>query len=167
MCSLEVVVYRMGLFAVGVVVILAASVDKGRTADAGLTREMARTVLDAALVGAEKLGVAMNIVILDAKDARKVFFRMDGAPVDRIAAAESRAKTARRGASSLSGKNGIEVFGFATEADGRVVYGGGEQLRDSGGRVIGAIGVSGGTVAQNVAVAGAGAKALAAAMRQE
>ena len=55
---------------------------------------------------------------------------------------------------------GQELYGIETTNGGLVVFGGGELLKNKDGVIIGAIGVSGGSVAEDTNVAKAGVEAL-------
>ncbi len=90
---------------------------------------------------------------------------MDGAFLGSIDISAKKAKTARffnmstAKLGSVSGP-GQELYGIETTNNGLVVFGGGELLRNKAGVIIGAIGVSGGSVAEDTNVANAGAEAL-------
>ena len=131
-----------------------------------LTLEEAQTILAAALHKAKSTGIPMNIALVDAGGNLKIFAREDGAFLGSIDIAKKKAITARffnmptseLGATAQPGK---ELFGIEATNDGLVIFGGGELLvRD--GVIIGAIGVSGGSVMEDTAVAKAGAAALQA-----
>lgn len=129
-----------------------------------LTLAEAQKVLDAALVKAKAQGVPMNIAIVDAGGNLKAFVRQDGAFIGSIDISTKKAVTARYfnmptstlGAASQPGQ---ELFGIEATNGGLVIFGGGELLiRDN--VIVGAIGVSGGSVAEDTNVAKAGAAAL-------
>ena len=128
-----------------------------------LTLAQAQEVLKAALVKAEAQGVPMNIAVVDAGGNLKAFAREDGAFLGSIDVATKKARTARffnmstaqLGAASQPGK---ELYGIEVTNDGLVIFGGGELLKD--GVIVGAIGVSGGSVAEDTNVAKAGAAAF-------
>ena len=129
-----------------------------------LTLAEAQKVLDAALVKAKAQGVPMNIAIVDAGGNLKAFVRQDGAFIGSIDVSTKKAVTARYfnmptstlGAASQPGQ---ELFGIEATNGGLVIFGGGELLiRDN--VIVGAIGVSGGSVAEDTNVAKAGAAAL-------
>ena len=130
-----------------------------------ITLAQAQKVMNAALAFAEKQGVPMNIAIVDAGGNLKDFCRMDGAFLGSIDISAKKAKTARyfnmstAQLGSVSGP-GQELYGIETTNNGLVVFGGGELLRNKAGVIIGAIGVSGGSVAEDTNVAKAGAEAL-------
>ena len=127
-------------------------------------------VLSAAEAKATEIGVPMNIAILDNGANLKAFLRMDGALIGSIDIALKKAKTSA-------------VFGMNTEAVGEfckpggsspgleqtngglVVFAGGIPLRDPEGNLLGAVGVSGGAVAQDFEVAQAAASALSATQK--
>lgn len=130
-----------------------------------LTAALAQRIIQAATKHAKSLEVTVNIAVLDAGAHLKAFRRMDGAVLGAIDLAIRKAKTAvlfeidseavweyaRPGApaADLHLSNGI-LAPFA----------GGIPLRSAAGELLGAIGVSGGAVAQDRAVAEAGAAVL-------
>lgn len=130
-----------------------------------ITLAQAQKVMAGALAFAQKQGVPMNIAIVDAGGNLKEFCRMDGAFLGSIDISAKKAKTARffnmstSQLGSVSGP-GQELYGIETTNNGLVVFGGGELLRNKDGVIIGAIGVSGGTVAEDTNVANAGVEAL-------
>lgn len=131
-----------------------------------LTLAQAEKIMAGALAFAKKQGVPMNIAVVDAGGNIKAFCRMDGAFLGSIDIAAKKAKTARyfnmstKELGAVSGP-GQELYGIETTNDGLVVFGGGELLRDKNGVIIGAIGVSGGSVQEDMNVAKAGVEALA------
>lgn len=130
-----------------------------------LTLTQAQRVIDGALAYAIKQGVPMNIAVVDAGGNLKAFCRMDGAFLGSIDISAKKAKTARffnmstKDLGAVSGP-GQELYGIETTNNGLVVFGGGELLRNKAGVIIGAIGVSGGTVEEDTNVARAGVAAL-------
>lgn len=143
---------------------MAADVGKLQLSD-DITLSQAQKVMAGALAFAEKQGVPMNIAIVDAGGNLKDFCRMDGAFLGSIDISAKKAKTARffnmstAQLGAVSGP-GQELYGIETTNNGLVVFGGGELLRNKDGVIIGAIGVSGGSVAEDTNVAKAGAEAL-------
>ncbi|MEE2690619.1 MAG: heme-binding protein [Pseudomonadota bacterium] len=131
-----------------------------------ITQKQADAVLDAARKAAEEIGVPMNIAVLDAGVHLKAFLRMDGALIGSIDIALGKAKTA-----ALFGMNTEAIGEFSKPGGtspgleqtngGLVVFAGGVPIRDANGVVIGAVGVSGGAVAQDFQVASAAAAAAA------
>ena len=127
--------------------------------DAGLA------IVEAARAKAIEIGVPMNIAVVDEGSNLVAFVRMDDAWLGSIDIAQNKAYTAR--AFDLPTKNlaplaqpGESLYGIEASNHGRlIVFAGGIPLL-SGSRVVGAIGVSGGTVEQDQAVAEAGVAAF-------
>ena len=127
--------------------------------------EQAQAVIDAAVLHAKKQGTLMNIAVVDAGGNLKAFARMDGSFLGSIDIAIKKAVTARYfnmstsdlGAAAQVGK---PLFGIEATNNGLVIFGGGELLHDANGVIIGAIGVSGSSVENDVEVAKAGVMGL-------
>lgn len=131
----------------------------------GITLEEAHRVMMAARKKAEDIGVPMNIAVVDEGNNLKAFIRMDGAWLGSIDIAQNKAYTARSFdlETKLLGtlaQPGEPLYGIHASNDLRIIiFAGGIPLqRDT--RVVGAIGVSGGTVEQDQEVAEAGAAAF-------
>ncbi len=130
-----------------------------------LTLAQAQTVMQAAMVKAKEQGVPMNIAIVDAGGNLRAFERMDGAFLGSIDIAIKKAVTARYlnmstsdlGAAAQVGK---PLYGIEVTNNGLIIFGGGELLKNKDGVIIGAIGVSGGSVEEDVNVAKAGVLGL-------
>lgn len=130
-----------------------------------LTLDDARRVIAAAEARADKIGQQENIAVVDEGGNLVAHVRMDGAWLGSIDISINKAWTARAfeiqtkdlGPNAQPGK---QFYGIHTTNHGRVVIfaGGIPLVRD--GRVIGGIGVSGGTGEQDQTVAEAGADAL-------
>jgi uncharacterized protein GlcG (DUF336 family) len=107
----------------------------------------------------------MDIAVVDAGNNLVAFERMDGAWLGSIDIAQGKAYTAR--AFNMATKDlaplcqpGSPLFGIHASNHGRlIIFPGGIPL-ERGGEVVGAIGVSGGAVDQDQAVAEAGAEAF-------
>ena len=131
----------------------------------GVTLTQAQAVVEAARAKAEEIDVPMNIAVVDAGNNLSTFVRMDGAWLGSIDIAQNKAYTAR--AFDMSTKDlaplcqpNQPLFGINASNQGRlIVFAGGIPL-ESGGDVIGAVGVSGGSVEQDHEVAEAGVAAL-------
>ncbi len=131
----------------------------------GISLEQSTAVIEAARQHAEKIGVQMNIAVVDAGNNLIAFARMDGAWLGSIDIAQNKAYTAR--AFDMSTKElaplcqpGKPLFGIHASNNGQlIIFPGGIPLK-SGDQVVGAIGVSGGTVEQDQEVAEAGAGAF-------
>lgn len=130
-----------------------------------ITTQQARAVLEAGEAKAIAIGIAMNIVVLDAGAHLKAFVRMDGALLGSIDVAHRKARTsALFGAPSEAlweyCKPGAPAPGLELSNGGLAPFGGGLPLRSRAGAMIGAVGISGGTVEQDLDVARAAAAAL-------
>ena len=112
-----------------------------------------------------EIGVPVNIAVLDAGAHLKAFSRMDGALLGSIDIALGKARTAALFGMTTEAigefcKPGGTSFGLEQTNGGLVVFAGGVPLVGQGGAVIGAVGVSGGAVAQDREIAVAAAAAL-------
>ncbi len=130
-----------------------------------ITLAQAEKVLDAALVKAKKQGIPMNIAIVDAGGNLKAFARMDGAFLGSIDIAIKKAVTSRKfnmstAALGAAAQPGKPLYGIEVTNDGLAIFGGGELLKNKNGLIIGAIGVSGGSVGEDTNVAKAGVVAV-------
>ncbi|CAL9331765.1 hypothetical protein SUDANB176_00082 [Streptomyces sp. enrichment culture] len=132
-----------------------------------LTQESAVRIATAGQQAAAAAGLAMNIAIVDAGGHLLHFARMDDAWLGSIDLALKKARTAvlfRMPSAALGeiSQPGGPVYGIEHSNDGLISFGGGLPLTDTAGRILGAVGVSGGTVDQDVHVAQACVTALAA-----
>jgi uncharacterized protein GlcG (DUF336 family) len=130
-----------------------------------VTLSAGQTVLEAARAKARQIGVAMNIAVVDEGSNLVAFARMDDAWLGSIDIAQNKAYTARAfdmptiDLAPLAQPGG-PLYGIEASNHGLViVFAGGIPLL-SDGRVVGAIGVSGGAVEQDQAVAEAGVAAF-------
>jgi uncharacterized protein GlcG (DUF336 family) len=124
----------------------------------------AQRVAAAAEARAEEIGHPMNIAVVDAGAHLLAFARMDGAILASIDISTRKAVTAvlmNMSTADLydAAQPGAPLYGIETTNAGLVVFGGG-LLLTRGDDVIGAVGVSGGAVEQDVDVATAAAGAL-------
>ena len=107
---------------------------------------------------ASELGIPYNIAVADAGGGLVAHVRMDGAWLGSVDIAINKAWTARAFDMPTDDlaritQPGEQGFGLNTTNDSRVViFGGGIPVKRDGA-VIGAVGASGGSVAQDVAVA--------------
>ena len=134
---------------------------------ADITASQAQNALDAAVKKARELNTLMDIAIVDAGANLKAFLRMDGAWLGSIDIAIKKAKTARffdmnTGDIGELSQPGGSLYNIEHSNGGLITFPGGIPLRNSQGDVIGGIGVSGSTVANDHAVADAGARAVQA-----
>jgi uncharacterized protein GlcG (DUF336 family) len=127
-----------------------------------VTLEDARRIIAAAEKKAADIRQPMNIAVADGGGNLVAHVRMDGAWLGSIDIAIHKAFTAR--AFDLSTRDlatqsqpGAQFYGIHASNGGRImIFAGGIPLR-RGGKVVGAIGVSGGSGEQDQAVAQAGA----------
>lgn len=130
-----------------------------------VTLEDARRVIAAAEKKAQSIKQPMNIAVADEGGNLIAMVRMDGAWLGSIDIAINKAYTAR--AFDISTKelgelsqSGDQFFGIHVSNHGRImIFAGGVPLKKNG-KVVGAIGVSGGMGKQDHAVAEAGAEAF-------
>lgn len=131
-----------------------------------VTLAAAMEVIAAAQRKAEEMGLRMNVAVVDAGANLTAFVRMDGAWLGSGEVARNKAYTARAfdkptGEIAGEAQPGQAAFGIADSTDHRIaIFPGGLPL-EVGGRVVGAVGVSGGRPDQDLAVAEAGARAFA------
>jgi 3-oxoacyl-[acyl-carrier protein] reductase len=138
---------------------------RGLFAMTTLTDAQASAIVAASRGKAEALDVPVNIAVLDAGGHLKAFSRMDGAVLGSIELAIGKARTAVLFNLESEGvfeycKPGAPAFGLENSNGGLVVFAGGQPLRDAEGRVVGAVGVSGGAVPQDRDIAAAGQAAF-------
>ncbi len=129
------------------------------------TMEQAHKVIAAAVKKAEAQGTLMNIAVVDAGGNLKAFARMDGAYLGSIDISIKKAKSARALNMSTSelgaaAQPGQPLYGIEVTNEGMIIFGGGELLKNKDGLIVGAVGVSGSSVENDVEVAKAGAAAL-------
>src|ERR1700723_1329731 len=127
--------------------------------------ETARKVIAAAEKKAAEIGQPMNIAVADAGGNLVAHVRMDGAWLGSIDISIKKAYTSRafdiatKDLASHS-QSGGQFFGIHASNEGRImIFAGGIPLK-RGGKVVGSIGVSGGSGEQDHAVAEAGAAAF-------
>ncbi len=129
-----------------------------------ITLKEAKTIIEAAEKKAAEIGQPMNIAVADGGGNLIAHVRMDGAWLGSIDIAIKKAYTAR--AFDIATKDlathsqsGGQFFGIHASNDGKImIFAGGIPLKQDG-KVVGAIGVSGGSGEQDHAVAEAGAAA--------
>jgi uncharacterized protein GlcG (DUF336 family) len=130
-----------------------------------ITLAQAQQALRAAIDKAEKMEVMQNIAILDCGGNLVAFARMDNAWIGSIDIAIKKARTARyfdmdtQKIGEMS-QPGEPLYGIEVSNGGLITFGGGMPIKNADGTIIGAIGVSGGTVDQDMDVAKAGIEAL-------
>ena len=126
-----------------------------------LTLEQAEAISAAAKKKAIEIGVPMNIAIVDGGANLKAFHRMDDAWLGSIDIAIKKAKTARyfdmeTGAIGELSQPGQPLYMIEVSNGGLITFPGGVPIKSADGKIVGAIGVSGGSVEQDREVALAG-----------
>jgi len=120
--------------------------------------DAANRAIDAVRREAERIAVGMSIAVVDDGGNLKAFARMDTAELAGVELARDKAYTALANSAATheladQAAPGGPLFGLHALVGGRyVIFGGGIPLR-SKGRIVGAIGVSGGLVEQDIACA--------------
>jgi uncharacterized protein GlcG (DUF336 family) len=123
-----------------------------------ITSHQAQAVIDGAAAKALELGLPVIVAVLDAGTHLKAFRRMDGAVLGSIDVAIRKARTsvlfqANREAVWDYCKPGAPAPGLELSNGGLAPFAGGIPLKARDGSLIGAVGISGGTVAQDFEVA--------------
>jgi uncharacterized protein GlcG (DUF336 family) len=133
---------------------------------ATLTQDQARKALDAAVAKAVEIGSPSSIAIVDAGRNLLAFARMDNALLASIEISQNKAFTAR----SMNMKTGDlgpltqpgqPLYGIETSHSRPIITFGGGQPLVVDGEVVGGVGVAGGLVPQDEAVAAAAVESLA------
>ena len=119
-----------------------------------LTSRQAQAVIDAAAAKAQELGIPVNVAVLDAGARLKAFSRMDGAVLGSIDIAMRKATTAALFESNSEAvweycKPGAPAHYLELTNGGLAPFEGGMPLKSATGELVGAVGVSGGAVAQD------------------
>ena len=130
-----------------------------------ITLEQAEKISNAAKEKASAINVPMNIAVVDEGANLVTFHRMDNAWLGSLDISIKKAKTARffdmnTGEIGKLSQPGGPLFGIEHSNGGLITFPGGVVLKNADGKVIGAIGVSGGSVDQDHEVASAGLGAL-------
>jgi uncharacterized protein GlcG (DUF336 family) len=121
--------------------------------------QRAQSLIQAAAAEARKRGWSMNIAVVDSGANLVAFLRMDGAQLASIAIAQHKARTSakfRRPTRAFEDAVQKSDYKYVLSLDDVVASRGGIPLIE-GGKIIGAIGCSGGTGSQDEAVCSAAA----------
>ena len=134
-----------------------------------ISMDRAQTLIKAAVDEATKRGWAMNVAVVDINGDLIAFGRMDGAQLASISIAQHKARVAaryRRPTKAL--EDAVQKFGFnyILTLDDVIATRGGIPLVE-GGKIVGAIGCSGGTGSQDEATCTAGANLSTSSSRRE
>ncbi len=127
--------------------------------------DKAQLVVKAAVAKAQEIGQPMNIAVVDAGANLTAFARMDGAWLGSVDIAINKAFTAKAFDTSTlelssNSQPGNQFFGIHVSNHARVmIFAGGIPIRENG-QIVGAVGVSGGSGAQDQAVADAAVAAF-------
>ncbi|CAZ98222.1 heme-binding protein [Zobellia galactanivorans] len=130
-----------------------------------ITHDQAHTALLAAKKKAEESKVCVNIAVVDAGANLKAFIRMDESFLGSIDVAIKKAKTARYfnidtgKLGELTQPGGI-IYNIEHSNGGLITFPGGIPIKNQEGQIIGAIGVSGGTIDEDRTIAMAGASSI-------
>jgi glc operon protein GlcG len=127
-----------------------------------ISAEKAQGALQAALAEAKKRNWPLNIAVVDPNGDLVAFERMDGGQLASISISQHKARTAARyRRPTVAFENAVQKFGFnyILSLDDVVASRGGIPLVE-GGKLIGAIGCSGGTGSQDEVVCQAGASTI-------
>lgn len=124
-----------------------------------ISLERAEVAIAATVAEAKKRGWKLNVAVVDSGGNLVAFQRMDGAQLASIQVSEHKARAAagfRRETKAF--ENGIQLnnFNYLLTLDGVIASRGGIPLV-TGGKIVGAIGCSGGTGSQDEAACKAGA----------
>jgi uncharacterized protein GlcG (DUF336 family) len=131
-----------------------------------LTLDLAEKAVQAGRQHAATLGVPVCLVVCDAAGHLKAFARMDRAWLGAIDVALRKAKTSVLFEAETQliwevARPDAQAHGLESSNDGLITFAGGIPLRTAAGELLGAVGVSGGQVAQDYAIAKAAMNALA------
>jgi len=124
-----------------------------------IAMDKAQALIQAAVAEATKRGWALNVAVVDPNGDLIAFGRMDGAALASIPISQHKARVAARYRRPTKAfEDAVQKFGFnyLLTLDDVIASRGGIPLID-GGKIIGAIGCSGGTGAQDEVVCTAGA----------
>lgn len=134
-------------------------------ASTDISHEDALKAILAAKEKAEALDVLVNIAVVDAGANLKAFVRMDDSFLGSIDIAIKKAKTSRYfdinsgDLGKLSQPGGI-IYNIELSNGGLMTFPGGVPIKNENGKIIGAIGVSGGTIEEDHEIASAGAASI-------
>jgi glc operon protein GlcG len=129
---------------------------------APITMDRAQGLVQAAVAEATKRGWAMNVAVVDSGSNLVAFGRMDGAALASIGISEHKARTAARyRRPTVAFENAVQKFGFnyILTLDDVIASRGGIPLIEDG-KLIGAVGCSGGTGSQDEATCTAAANTI-------
>ena len=129
---------------------------------APITLERAQTAIAVVVAEAKKRDWKMNIAVVDSGGNLVAFQRMDGAQLASIQVSEHKARAAviyRRETKAFENAIQLSHYNYALSLDGMIASRGGIPLVE-GGKLIGAIGCSGGAGSQDEVVCKIGAATI-------
>jgi uncharacterized protein GlcG (DUF336 family) len=129
---------------------------------APISVDRAQGLVQAAVAEAKKRNWAMNVAVVDPNGDLIAFARMDGAQLASISISQHKARTAARyRRPTVAFENAVQKFGFnyILTLDDAIASRGGIPLVE-GGKLIGAVGCSGGTGSQDEATCTAAANTI-------
>ncbi|EUC39048.1 hypothetical protein COCCADRAFT_81870 [Bipolaris zeicola 26-R-13] len=135
-----------------------------------ISADQAQTVIKAAVANATALQIPENIAIVDPAGMLVAFHRMDNAYLGSIDISQKKARTAVLFNGLTSGdlyaavQPGAPLYSAENSNGGLIVFGGGLPIYLNG-RLIGGVGVSGGSVEQDLSAAFAGVEGLGASSK--
>lgn len=123
-----------------------------------ITADQSIAILQKAEQLAQSEQILVNIAIVDAGANLKAFLRMDGSYLGSIDVAIKKAKTARyfnapTGDIGKVAQPGGDIYHIEHSNDGLITFPGGVPIKDQQGVIIGAIGISGGSIEQDQHIA--------------
>ena len=130
-----------------------------------ITLEQAEKAIAAAKAKAKEINTLMNIAVVDSGTQLIAFAHMDDAWLGSIDISQKKARTARyfnmpSGEIGKLSQPGGPLYNIEHSNGGLISFPGGLVIKDSKGEIIGAIGVSGDAVENDLKVAQAGADAV-------
>ena len=130
-----------------------------------ITLEQAEKAIAAAKNKAVEIDTKMDICVVDSGANLVAFARMDGAWIGSIDISQKKAKTAAWFTMDTADlvdavQPGAPLYNIEHSNGGLITFPGGVLIKNSGGEIIGAIGVSGSSVENDHTVAVAGAEVL-------
>lgn len=130
-----------------------------------ITMQQAQAMIAASRDKAASMGAPVNIVILDGGAHMKAFLRMDGAVLGAIDLAQGKARTAVLFETASEAvweycKPGAPAPGLERSNGGLTPFAGGLPIKARDGTTLGAVGISGGAVPQDLEIARAAVAAF-------
>lgn len=127
-----------------------------------MNEALAKEVIERSREAAIKEGVAVCITVVDESGLLAAFLRMEDAIPGAIDVSLKKARTAalfRKDSADIGSRAqpGGPIYTLEATNGGLISFGGGVMIKNQNGKVIGAVGISGASVAQDQAIAMIGA----------